>query len=202
MFNRRCRPGTKALREIRQYQRTVDNAIPKAPFQRLVKDIVKDLAYHNNTQIEKMTAAAVAALQVRSTFACTALSCPSCHCCTASSHSHGGFHAHCHSCHCFHGIITQSNCPRSSNALVCDRRRQRRPTLSVSCPMPTCWPSTPGESPCPRRTWSWPRRLGEICNLISSVPDCAVDAEYSSLFFYSSATWPVQCVCSISNVPA
>ncbi len=34
---RRARPGTVALREIRKYQGTVMNLIPKLPFQRLVR---------------------------------------------------------------------------------------------------------------------------------------------------------------------
>nr|XP_036582445.1 histone H3 [Colletotrichum truncatum]KAF6791149.1 histone H3 [Colletotrichum truncatum] len=32
---RRWRPGTKALREVRNYQKTFDFLIPKPPFQRL-----------------------------------------------------------------------------------------------------------------------------------------------------------------------
>jgi histone H3/H4 len=36
---RRYRPGTKALREIRAYQRTTDLLVPRLPFSRLVKEI-------------------------------------------------------------------------------------------------------------------------------------------------------------------
>lgn len=36
---RRYRPGTVALREIRQYQKSTKFVIPKAPFQRLVREI-------------------------------------------------------------------------------------------------------------------------------------------------------------------
>ena len=39
----RFKPGTVALREIRRYQKSTDLLIPKAPFQRLVRDIVKGI---------------------------------------------------------------------------------------------------------------------------------------------------------------
>jgi len=42
----RWRPGTVALREIRKYQKSVDPAIPFAPFARLVKEIAHD--YNTN----------------------------------------------------------------------------------------------------------------------------------------------------------
>lgn len=35
----RYRPGTVALREIRKYQKSVENLIRKLPFQRVVRDI-------------------------------------------------------------------------------------------------------------------------------------------------------------------
>jgi len=38
----RYRPGTVALRQIRQYQRTTNNLIQRAPFQRLVREIAQD----------------------------------------------------------------------------------------------------------------------------------------------------------------
>ena len=40
---RRYRPGTVALREIRKYQKSTDLLILKAPFQRVVREIVQDL---------------------------------------------------------------------------------------------------------------------------------------------------------------
>ena len=40
--NRRYRPGTVALREIRRYQKSTDLLIKKAPFQRLVREIAQD----------------------------------------------------------------------------------------------------------------------------------------------------------------
>ena len=38
----RYRPGTVALREIRQYQKSTDLLIRKLPFQRLVREIAQD----------------------------------------------------------------------------------------------------------------------------------------------------------------
>ncbi len=40
--NRRYRPGTVALREIRRYQKSTDLLIKKAPFQRLVREVSQD----------------------------------------------------------------------------------------------------------------------------------------------------------------
>ena len=40
--NRRYRPGTVALREIRRYQKTTNLLIKKAPFQRLVREVAQD----------------------------------------------------------------------------------------------------------------------------------------------------------------
>ena len=42
--NRRFRPGTKALREIRKYQKSTDLLIKKLPFQRLVKEIAQGIS--------------------------------------------------------------------------------------------------------------------------------------------------------------
>ena len=39
----RHRPGTVALREIREYQKSTDLLIKKAPFQRLVREVVMDV---------------------------------------------------------------------------------------------------------------------------------------------------------------
>ena len=36
---RRTRPGAKALREIRKYQRSTDSIVPRAPLQRIIKEI-------------------------------------------------------------------------------------------------------------------------------------------------------------------
>ena len=39
----RYRPGTVALREIRRYQKSTDLLIKKAPFQRLIREIMMDI---------------------------------------------------------------------------------------------------------------------------------------------------------------
>jgi histone H3 len=39
----RFKPGTVALREIRRFQKSTELLIPKAPFQRLVKEIVNEI---------------------------------------------------------------------------------------------------------------------------------------------------------------
>lgn len=41
----RYRPGTLALRQIRRLQKTTELLIPKAPFQRLVREVVQKLHY-------------------------------------------------------------------------------------------------------------------------------------------------------------
>ena len=40
---KRYRPGTLALREIRRLQQSTDLLVPKAPFQRIVREIVTDI---------------------------------------------------------------------------------------------------------------------------------------------------------------
>ena len=40
---RRWRPGTVALREVKKYQKGTNNLLPRAPFQRLVRNIVSDM---------------------------------------------------------------------------------------------------------------------------------------------------------------
>jgi len=54
---RRYRPGTKALMEIRRYQKTVDTMIPKRSFGRLVLEILQSYGHY------RIQSAAVAALQ-------------------------------------------------------------------------------------------------------------------------------------------
>lgn len=39
---RKLKPGTKALREIRKYQKTTELLIPKMPFARLVREVAND----------------------------------------------------------------------------------------------------------------------------------------------------------------
>ncbi len=60
---RRARPGTKALREIRKYQKGTELLIKKAPFQRLVKELCWKIFEC------RWTSEALMALQVTSFFA-------------------------------------------------------------------------------------------------------------------------------------
>jgi histone H3 len=55
---RRHRPGVKALREIRKYQKSTDTLIKKAPFWRLVRELIQDV-----DPDKRIRAEAVAALQ-------------------------------------------------------------------------------------------------------------------------------------------
>lgn len=43
--NTRARPGTRAIQEIRKYQRSTQLLIPKAPFQRLVRELTQQTEY-------------------------------------------------------------------------------------------------------------------------------------------------------------
>jgi len=45
----RFRPGTVAQREIRKEQKKIEPVIPRAPFQRLVKQVAYELPYHKST---------------------------------------------------------------------------------------------------------------------------------------------------------
>lgn len=56
----RYRPGTKALREIRQYQKSTERLLPVAPFQRLVKEIAHSDMMRSDLRWQSM---AVMALQ-------------------------------------------------------------------------------------------------------------------------------------------
>uniref|UniRef100_A0A914CPV9 Histone H2A/H2B/H3 domain-containing protein n=1 Tax=Acrobeloides nanus TaxID=290746 RepID=A0A914CPV9_9BILA len=54
----RYRPGTVALREIRKFQKSTASLLPKAPFQRLVREISQDIKHELRFQ-----SAAIGALQ-------------------------------------------------------------------------------------------------------------------------------------------
>jgi histone H3 len=56
----RSRPGTVALREIRRYQKSTNLLIPKAPFQRLVRDIATRVSGGDTF---RFTTASITALQ-------------------------------------------------------------------------------------------------------------------------------------------
>ena len=64
----RFRPGTVALREIKRYQKSTKNLVPRAPFARLVRQIVGD----NNAEL-RMSQRALQALQEASESYLTAL---------------------------------------------------------------------------------------------------------------------------------
>ena len=49
---RRFRPGTVALREIRQYQKSTELLIRKLPFQRLVREIVQEMYKTENYRFQ------------------------------------------------------------------------------------------------------------------------------------------------------
>ena len=53
---RRNKAGTLALREIKKYQKTLDHVLPKAPFQRLVRNIVQDMDHELRFQSQALYA--------------------------------------------------------------------------------------------------------------------------------------------------
>lgn len=56
MQQRRHRPGEKALKEIRYYQKSTDLLIRKRPFSRLVKQISDELSEGIRFQVEALEA--------------------------------------------------------------------------------------------------------------------------------------------------
>eukprot|EP00095_Tigriopus_kingsejongensis_P011219 snap_masked-scaffold1959_size23944-processed-gene-0.1 protein:Tk11219 transcript:snap_masked-scaffold1959_size23944-processed-gene-0.1-mRNA-1 annotation:"histone h3" len=60
---RRYRPGTVALREIRQYQKSANLLIPRLPFSRLVKEIAQGVAASMSVRGLRFQSAALMALQ-------------------------------------------------------------------------------------------------------------------------------------------
>lgn len=64
---KRYRPGTKALREIRHYQKNTDLLIPKAAFSRLVREITQDIPGPHKQKLHatsfRYQASAIEALQ-------------------------------------------------------------------------------------------------------------------------------------------
>jgi len=57
---RKFRPGTKALREIRKYQRSSDLLIPAMPFSRLIREIVQSVLGYNTPELRFQSAALMA----------------------------------------------------------------------------------------------------------------------------------------------
>ena len=61
-LKRRVKPGANALREIRRYQKSLESLLPRAPFQRLVRDIShqvgsSDLRFQSNALVALQEAA-------------------------------------------------------------------------------------------------------------------------------------------------
>merc|ERR1712084_128909 len=52
----RFRPGTVALREVKKYQKSVSNLLPRASFQRLVRNIVADMDHELRFQSSALMA--------------------------------------------------------------------------------------------------------------------------------------------------
>jgi len=61
----RYRPGTVALREIRRYQKSTDLLIRKAPFQRLVREIMEKLNAESEVEGKPMRVQSTAILALQ-----------------------------------------------------------------------------------------------------------------------------------------
>ena len=55
----RFRPGTVALREIRKYQKSTETLIRKLPFQRLVREVMQDVAPNGDMRLQSHALAAL-----------------------------------------------------------------------------------------------------------------------------------------------
>ena len=53
---RRNKPGTVTLREVKKYQKSIANLLPRAPFQRLVRNICSDLDHELRFQSQALAA--------------------------------------------------------------------------------------------------------------------------------------------------
>eukprot|EP00092_Neocalanus_flemingeri_P037389 GFUD01040713.1.p1 GENE.GFUD01040713.1~~GFUD01040713.1.p1 ORF type:complete len:403 (-),score=64.53 GFUD01040713.1:106-1287(-) len=61
---RRFRPGTRALKEIRKYQKSCDLLIPSLPFSRLVREVAQSVVGHGHTMPDiRFQSSAIKALQ-------------------------------------------------------------------------------------------------------------------------------------------
>ena len=61
---RRYRPGTKALMEIRKYQKSTNLLIPRLPFSRLVREVAYEVCGASLPDV-RFQSSAIQALQVR-----------------------------------------------------------------------------------------------------------------------------------------
>ena len=66
----RYRPGTVALREIRRYQKSTDLLIRKAPFQRLVREIMEKLNADSGVEDKPMRVQSTAVLALQEVSLC------------------------------------------------------------------------------------------------------------------------------------
>lgn len=62
-LKRRYRPGTKALREIRQFQKSTDLLIAKLPFARVVREVAQQYIDISNEVVYRWQSVAILALQ-------------------------------------------------------------------------------------------------------------------------------------------
>lgn len=63
---RRYRPGALALQQIRKYQKSVDNLIPRRPFQRVVREILQNVG---GTEMRIQSSALLALQEAAEAFA-------------------------------------------------------------------------------------------------------------------------------------
>ena len=60
---RRHRPGKKALKQIRHYQRNTQTLLRKLPFQRLVREIMQNIEKESGSKINRIQITGLEALQ-------------------------------------------------------------------------------------------------------------------------------------------
>ncbi|KAL3080355.1 hypothetical protein niasHS_012460 [Heterodera schachtii] len=65
---KRYRPGEKALKEIRRYQKSTANLMPRQPFRRLIREVISEITW-NSLRLE--TQAATALQEAAETFLTT-----------------------------------------------------------------------------------------------------------------------------------
>eukprot|EP01125_Pyxidicula_operculata_P002877 TRINITY_DN1275_c0_g1_i1.p1 TRINITY_DN1275_c0_g1~~TRINITY_DN1275_c0_g1_i1.p1 ORF type:complete len:134 (-),score=18.25 TRINITY_DN1275_c0_g1_i1:122-523(-) len=61
---RKIKPGTRALKEIKKYQKSTDTLIPKLPFSRVVREIGRDKVRFSDVEEYRWTTQALEAIQV------------------------------------------------------------------------------------------------------------------------------------------
>ena len=62
-YKRRAKPGQAALREIKAYQKTTHMLIQRAPFIRLVREIMGEVGLNDDGTVKRIQAQALLALQ-------------------------------------------------------------------------------------------------------------------------------------------